>query len=666
MSTKKKSKKKQNTGIQMLRGQAAWFSQSRLHLILLFTIGFLIYANTFGHDYTQDDAIVITDNMFTTDGIKGIGGILGNDTFFGFFKDAGKANLVAGGRYRPFSLVTFAIEYSLFGQNPNISHVINALFFGFTVVMLYLTLLLLLARIKNQSQVFFISLVAALIFAVHPIHTEAVANIKGRDEILALLGSLAALYFAVQAIRKNSYLFNIWGSLCLFLALMSKENAITFLAIIPLSYYFFTKTTFKNGFIQLLPYLGVTFLFLFIRTSILGLNLGGSSNELMNNPFLRLENGIYTPIGFVEQLATVIYTLGKYLVLLIFPHPLTHDYYPRHIALMSWSNPLVIASVLSHLALLWYGISRALKRDLLAFGILFYLLTLSIVSNVVFPIGTNMAERLLFMPSVGFCLGLAVLLYRLGDYLSPEKQMKAFAQLKVPMILALLFCIALATKTLVRNTAWKDNYTLFTTDIKTSKNSAKLRNAVGGEIVTQFGTAPESPTRDAKLQEAIGHLEEAIRIHPYYKNAYLLKGNAHFYLKQYDSAIATYQQALQLDPNYEDAQRNLGVSLRDAGRYFGEQVGDLAKAQQYLLQAEQYLPEDYETLRLLGVAYGIQGNNQQAINYFQKAANASPDIADAWYNLGTSFLAIGDQAQGEQFRQKAIQMDPAVLQRMNQ
>ncbi|MBV6652333.1 MAG: hypothetical protein KI786_01165, partial [Mameliella sp.] len=93
-----------------LKGYPAWFTNQKLHLWGLFALSFLLYANTLGHDYALDDAIVIYDNMFVKDGISGIPGILSKDTFYGFFKEEGKAALVAGGRYRPFSLILFAIE----------------------------------------------------------------------------------------------------------------------------------------------------------------------------------------------------------------------------------------------------------------------------------------------------------------------------------------------------------------------------------------------------------------------------------------------------------------------------------------------------------------------------------------------------------------------------
>ena len=84
---------------------------TRYQALFIFALSVLLYANTLTLKFCQDDAIVLTDNMFTTKGVEGIGGILSYDTFYGFFKESGKASLVSGGRYRPFTLIMFAIEF---------------------------------------------------------------------------------------------------------------------------------------------------------------------------------------------------------------------------------------------------------------------------------------------------------------------------------------------------------------------------------------------------------------------------------------------------------------------------------------------------------------------------------------------------------------------------
>ncbi|MFK7931868.1 MAG: tetratricopeptide repeat protein, partial [Saprospiraceae bacterium] len=159
--------------------QPTWLTNARLHLLLILGLSFLLYANTLTHDYTQDDAIVIYDNEFTTKGIAGIPDILKYDTFRGFFKEAGKDQLVAGGRYRPLTLVMFAVEVELFGQRPFIGHLVNILLYGLVGVILYLLLLQLgisadkKARwwADNSTQVYFLAFVTTILFVAHPIHT---------------------------------------------------------------------------------------------------------------------------------------------------------------------------------------------------------------------------------------------------------------------------------------------------------------------------------------------------------------------------------------------------------------------------------------------------------------------------------------------------------------
>ena len=102
-TAKKKAKK--------LAAQWQWLSRSKPIAIALFVLSVLLYANTFQHDFAQDDAIVITDNMFTTEGFSGLSGLFQYDTFYGFFKEEGKDKLVSGGRYRPLTPAMFAVEY---------------------------------------------------------------------------------------------------------------------------------------------------------------------------------------------------------------------------------------------------------------------------------------------------------------------------------------------------------------------------------------------------------------------------------------------------------------------------------------------------------------------------------------------------------------------------
>ncbi|MFK7981868.1 MAG: glycosyltransferase family 39 protein, partial [Saprospiraceae bacterium] len=238
MSKHKKPKKRIPTKDKTFQNQLTgntWTKNTRLHKWLIFIVAFLLYGNTLTHEYTQDDAIVIYDNMFTTKGFSGIPGILKYDTFYGFFKVEGKDKLVAGGRYRPLTLVMFAAEYALFGESPFIGHLGNVLLYGLLGIVLYLLLIKLFRARGDLPSGELLALLTTLFFMAHPIHTEVVANIKGRDEIMTLLGSLAALLFSLKAYQEEKNWLNIIAGLIFFLGLMAKENAITFLAVVPLT-----------------------------------------------------------------------------------------------------------------------------------------------------------------------------------------------------------------------------------------------------------------------------------------------------------------------------------------------------------------------------------------------------------------------------------------------
>ncbi len=654
------------------------------HSLFLLLLAFLLYANTINHDFTQDDAIVIYDNMYTAKGIAGIPGILAYDTFKGFFKTEGKEQLVAGGRYRPFTLVMFALENQLFGTvkkddlgNPvkdkdsdilyeypkATGHFINVLLFALTGVLIYHLLRQLLQPALGQDGAVFISLLTATLFALHPIHTEAVANIKGRDEIMSLLGSLAAIWCSLQSIRQRKVLWDISAGICFAIALFSKENAITFLLILPLALRIFLALNWKWIAWRMVPLAAAAVLFLVMRAAAIGMDFPSQPDEMMNNPFLKVVGGAYLPFSMAEKLATNLFTLGKYIYLLFIPHPLTHDYYPRAIEVMSFGDWQVILSMLIHMALAGLVVAAWKKNKVLSFGILYYFITLSIVSNFVFPVGTHMAERFVYMPSLGFCLAVSALVW---PRVSGNIKSRIYPFLALFGVVALLF----AVKTISRNTAWKDNYTLFTNDLAYAPNSAKLLNSVGGTLSEKAAKDTVEATRKQLLSEAIGHLQKALTIHPAYKNAYLLLGNCYLYQQAYDSAISSYQNALRLDPNYREAMQNMALAYQSGGKYYGEKMGNLDKALQYLRESDKLAPDQFETLRLLGVAHGVlaQKNrdtaaNQQAIEYFLKALAIQPNDANTLFDLGTAYFTGNQPAQAEAYFQKAESAEPGIRQR---
>jgi tetratricopeptide (TPR) repeat protein len=634
--------------------------QSWLFPAIVFFFAFLLYANTLRHGYTQDDAIVITENMFTQQGIKGIPGILKYDTFYGFFKEEGKAALVSGGRYRPLTLVMFAIEKQIFGNSSFAYHFFGLLYYGLLAVVVYWCLAKLLHPMFDKRYASIVAFGAALLFVAHPLHTEVVANIKGRDETIALLCSMAALLFSLKSYDEGKPKY-LWAAGALaFLGLMSKEYPAVLVALVPITFWVFRKASTNAVVKQALPYLAALVLFVLVRTAALGWQFGGEPpKELMNNPFLQWTGSQYVPFTGGEKMATIFYTLGRYLVLLVFPHPLTHDYYPLQIPKMTFANWQAFLPLLTYLALgVWatYGIK---KRNVFAYCAAFYLLTLALVSNLLFPIGTNMAERFMFIPSLGFCLALALLLAKYFIKNNDNKN-NTNSNFSIFFIGISIICLAYAAKTFARNPVWKDNYTLFTTDVKTSPNSAKLQNAVGGETIAQALEKPEGEERNAMLESAIPHLQEALRLHPTYKNAYLLMGNAYYYLKRYDEAENAYNNALSLDADYRDAKNNRSLVYEEKGKIIGGN-GDHASAIQYFQKALETQPDNAKLWFFLGATYGMANQPQQAIESLWKALDKSPgqeNHARIYENLSLAYGQLGDAAKAAEYKQKAQEYSP--------
>ena len=438
-------------------------------IILLAALG--LYAYSIQFEYVLDDKIVISENNFVKKGYSGIKEILTTESFAGYF--GSQKDLVVGARYRPLSIVTFAIEYAHFGLNPKISHLINVLLYILSGLLIFRLISLLIRKKKATHWLLGIPFLTALIFIIHPVHSEVVANVKGRDEIMTLLFSLLAFYSFFKAQGKQKILWSSAGVISFFLALLSKENALTFIAIIPLGLYFFTKIKIRSLVTPTILLVLTGLVYLYLRFSVIGyfLSSGKEITDIMNNPFAGLETG--------EKYATIFYTLGLYLKLLFFPHPLTHDYYPYHIPVMTWAKWQAFVSLLLNAGLIFWALILMKRKSILSFGILFYFITLSIVSNLPFTVGTFMNERFLYISSLGFCLIIAWLISEvIPNWLGERKGSLGILNSGLLGILVLGFM----SKTIERVPAWKDTFSLNSAAIKVSKNSARANLFMGTAI----------------------------------------------------------------------------------------------------------------------------------------------------------------------------------------
>ncbi|MDR2972888.1 MAG: glycosyltransferase family 39 protein [Bacteroidales bacterium] len=667
---------------------------------LLFAIfAFILYSNTLHHYFALDDGIVMIDNAFTQQGIKGIPNILKYDPFVGNIINNNhqkcaeqvkeELKMVAGGRYRPLSLITFALEVQFFGKeytypnshytfkgNPFVSHLNNILLYLFTTCLLFLILQRIFPPEKEKKWYLSFPFLSCILFLAHPIHTEVVANIKGRDEIMTLLGSLAALWFTIKYFDSKRTYNLLWSGLCLFLALLSKENAITFLAVIPITIYYFIER--KTGEIikSIFPLLIASILFMLIRMNVLG-NANSSTivPDLLNNPFMNATKG--------ETVATIFFTLILYVKLLFFPHPLTFDYYPFHIEIVNWTNWVAIFSLLFYLGITFYAFYGLIKkRDIFSYSIWFYLLPLSLVSNLFFPIGTFMGERFVFISSIGFCIFAGWLIY---NYF--HKFTKNIKHSNRTIIFTMFFILCFfSVKTINRNKAWKDSFTLYETDVKISENSAKSNYLVGHVLLRKAIFPDNEKERNKKeyyCDEAARYLKRAIKIYPDHTDALIQLGNLyfdcykdvakslHYFARAFSSTstrtdeiynytvieleqingllsenrinstpieiIQSCDEMLKIIPDF-------GELFYIKGLLYGKYLNNLELSLINFEKADSlYFPKTAIFYEDIGVAYAVSKNYKKALSYLLKAVESGSTEPVIFINIGIVYEQLGDK-----------------------
>ena len=607
-----------------------------LPAILIGILAFAIYSNTLGHQYTLDDFSAIKENYVTQKGVEAIPTIFKTHYRYGYWNSPGEL-------YRPFTLAMFALEWQIAPDSPFIGHFMNVLFYALTGALLFVFL----AQIfKGYSLL--LPFFATLIFVAHPVHVEVVANIKSRDEIMAFLGCLGAVFGLWKYWKDGKGKWLILGVLSYFIAMFSKENAITFIAIFPLVGYFFTKKKLK----EILP---ICALFLIPVIVYLAVRQGVIGNVLKAKQTVALDNVLYASESFIEQFATAILLLGKYLWTLIFPHPLGSDFGYNEIPITNFGDWRVLLSGLIHLGLLGYAIKGLKNKKIESFAILFYLISFSIFSNIFIKIGSSYGDRFLYVASLGFAIGLTYILMKLLKVNSKEKgqNLKALIQKNIPFsaimgVIILLLCI----KTVDRNSVWYDSYSLYAADIKNAPNSAKLNYHYALETAKKGDAENDQNRKNELYTEAKKHLNKAIEIFPQYHDAYGRLGLVYYYEKNPNEALKNYELAIKYKNKNATVYSNMGTL------YFEQQ--NYQKAIESYEQAVKIDPRFVDGWRNLGSINAMTQKFPQAINAFRKGLEIEPNNAVLNFYLGQSLRDSGNPTEAQQYLEKAYQLDPSL------
>jgi tetratricopeptide (TPR) repeat protein len=625
------SKKKKNTGdfnsatakTQAAKKTAVNF---RKYYYIIFCFAFALYANTIGNKYAFDDSVVITANPYTQKGFSGISYLATHDLFAGM---NGSSLELTGGRFRPIPLISHAIEWQLFGEAPGMSHFINVLLFALTCVLLFKTLL------KIIPDMWLVAFLSTLIFAAHPIHSEVVANIKSRDEIFSLVFLLLSLNYLFSFISSGDKKENLFSWVFYLLALLSKENGLTLLAIIPLTLYTFKNMDLKQAVLKTIPYLCIALLYLVARMQLLQTSKITESTDLMENPFYG--------ISFLEKIATVCLTMGYYIKLLVLPHPLSSDYSLYHIPIVSFADVFALISFAACAGLITFAIIKIKSRNILAYTILFYFLSVSIVSNLLVNIGAPMGERFLFLPSVAFCLAAAHLF---NQYFNSGSNSSANVPQKIMLPIGAVLML-FSVKAISRNTAWHDNLTLFAADIKTVPNSAKANYYYGNELLNK-ALNDKTPVQEKQLllQEAKFYNKRAAELFPKFHHSFYNLGQIYVQQNNADSAIYFLNKVLALYPTHVNTQGLMG-------KVYGQLKNQPAKAIEYLQKAILYNPGDLASIEHLGICYAMMGDFKNALETFNKSLSKNSNSARTLNNIGGTYMNMGDTINGRIFFEKA-------------
>jgi tetratricopeptide (TPR) repeat protein len=641
MSRKKPSAKGKQTGhsqtaitAETLQLPPAGLSRSTLKILLAAVITLLaliLYAQTAGYGYTLDDGSVIVQNKLVQKGFGGLKEILATDYWYGY------SDQLRGLQYRPASLFMFALEEGFFPGNTSVHHIVNVLLYALTCLLLFL----LFCKIFKKHNLL-LPFISILLFTAHPLHTEVVSNIKSRDEILCFLFGLAAVCSILKYYSGRNILYLILGGLAVFLSITSKETGIAFVLLVPVVLYIARDTTPTFLVVTTLTLVAAAGIYLIIRHFVV--------KDVSAIDLLVIDNSLVAAQTNAEKLATAFYILLRYIGLLLVPHPLSYDYSFSQVGIVSLADPKALMAIALYLTMGIFAILNLRKKNLYAFAILLYLLPLAPVSNIFLKIGSTMAERFLYMPSLGFCVFVALVLVKLtranlfeqGIFTSKIFFKKHVAALSILGVIGLLYSI----KTVSRNRDWKDNIHLFGRDVHTSPNSARTHYNWGlSNVYDLYLKETDAGLKKEYLEEGKRELEISLQIYPEYFEAE--KPLGYVLLKQgaYDKAIFYFDQYLQRNPTDVATLNNKAAALMALQQY--------QAAIPVLETALKKEPADTSTVKNLGRCYAYINQFEKAARYFLKSIELAPSVAENYRLTGMAYQFMGDTTKAKAYLAKA-------------
>jgi Tfp pilus assembly protein PilF len=539
----------------------------RLGSWIVAAVAVVVFLNTLGHDFAYDDVHIIQEN----ETIQSLGGLSSAIRGPYWPSELGRAL----GLWRPLSTALYGLEWALWGDRPAAFHATNVLLHGVASVLVFRLLLTLLPFVG--------ALAGALVFAVHPVHVEAVANVVGRAEVLSSVFYLTACLLFLRW-RESLGMVRTLGLCALYAAAFAtKESAVTLPGVL-----FLLDGVHEDRTLRDLPkYLRERWLMYGGLAATAALILIGRHAVLGSLARALAPYGAEA-LEHMPRIWTVAGIWTHYVRLLVFPLDLSVDYAPAVVRIYyGWgaTNALGAGLVLTILLLaLWSW--RARPRDpgmpaprVFGFGVVWFVITISTIANVAFLSGVLLAERTFYLPSVGFA---AIV----GWFVS-SIHVKRPGQAAIFVSLAV---VLMATRTVTRNRVWKDNLTVFNSLARDHPESGRAQWALGdvyfergqvsealrfyrlaiGIAGSHYSLLTEIGSRlvgVGRFESARPILEMAWRDHPEYATAPSLLAVANAGLADWEGAERTARASLAIDAEDPSMQHVLAASLRELGRW---------------------------------------------------------------------------------------------------
>jgi hypothetical protein len=431
-------------------GSSRWLHGKVVLSVLLFVL-LVAYANSFQAGLVMDNKVLLAQD-------SRISALSWHNLRLIFTQDYWYTSSISG-LYRPFSTLSYLFNYAILGNGPQPPgyHWINFLLHAANAALVYALGLAILGETMPAAAL-------AAIWGLHPIQTEAVTNIIGRSDLLAATGVLAGLLCHIRSTAAAGGRRMLWLALLAAagaLAIFSKESGIVLVAAMAVyDLLYGVRASWRMhawSYAALAPVFG---LFFYLREQAFA-NLPPVHFPFGDNPL--------TGAGFIAARWTAIDVIGRYIGLLVWPQHLSCDHSYHQIPIAGWTAwPAFLVCVGAvGAALLWRR-----RRPAVSFFILWFFICLAPTSNLVLQIGTVMAERFLYLPSVGFagCVVIGVLaLYRRRPAWN------------APALLAGI-CLVLAVRTYARNADWQSDYTLWASAVRSSPDSYKTHMALASAV----------------------------------------------------------------------------------------------------------------------------------------------------------------------------------------